>query len=358
MPTCASINCKNRQVKGSGKTFHKFPKSRPNIMKQWLVNVGTTNYKLSKLAVLCSDHFKESCFDKTGQTTRLRDEAVPTIFEFSKHLTREEEWKPPVCCTPEEPPPCMPSTVAPAIPTVTMSTEASPPLPVSSSTAQAVTLPQLDNTSQNIIPIKSLRQSNQEQDHTYHVDNLRILKDKCNTATVIIEQMVKKLKCTQQQRRRLMKKVTRLESIITNLENERLALPLDTLRGSLTDLHLQLLERIVHLPNRTITEEEFPPDICKFALTLQACSIKAYEHVRDSLGLTLPCQLTTSQEHSECIRKPGSMDEMVDANDGEYGCTEEVLALEMKAGAANAIDLPLNEDGLPQLKDVVPATLR
>uniref|UniRef100_A0A8C4N220 THAP-type domain-containing protein n=1 Tax=Eptatretus burgeri TaxID=7764 RepID=A0A8C4N220_EPTBU len=68
--------------------FFRFPRSRPNIMKRWLANVGMTNCKLSKLAVLCSDHFKESCFDKTGQTTRLRDDAVPTIFEFSKRLTR------------------------------------------------------------------------------------------------------------------------------------------------------------------------------------------------------------------------------------------------------------------------------
>lgn len=141
---------------------------------------------------------------------------------------------------------------------------------------------------------------------------------------------------------------------MTNLENERLTLPTDTLRGSLTDLHLQLLERIVHHPNRTITGEEFPPDICKFVLTLQSCSIEAYEYVCDSLGLALPHTLTIGGCNSEIIGNPGSMDEVVDANDGKYGCTEEVLALEMKASAANAIDLPLNEDRLPQLKDAVP----
>lgn len=37
---------------------------------------------------VCADHFTEECFDLTGQTVRLRDNAVPTVFKFPEHLTK------------------------------------------------------------------------------------------------------------------------------------------------------------------------------------------------------------------------------------------------------------------------------
>ena len=33
--------------------------------------------------VLCSAHFKDADFDRTGQTVRLRENTIPTIFDYS-----------------------------------------------------------------------------------------------------------------------------------------------------------------------------------------------------------------------------------------------------------------------------------
>ncbi|XP_075681671.1 THAP domain-containing protein 1 B-like [Rhinoderma darwinii] len=82
MPACAAINCTSRQTRGCGKSFHRFPHGRPEILKKWVTNMRRDTFKPSSKAVLCSDHFEEYCFDRTGQTIRLRVDAVPTVFAF------------------------------------------------------------------------------------------------------------------------------------------------------------------------------------------------------------------------------------------------------------------------------------
>lgn len=40
----------------------------------------------SRKSVVCSDHFDDTCFDRTGQTVRLRAGSIPTNFKLPDHL--------------------------------------------------------------------------------------------------------------------------------------------------------------------------------------------------------------------------------------------------------------------------------
>ncbi|XP_037794729.1 uncharacterized protein LOC119590058 isoform X2 [Penaeus monodon] len=96
MPSCSAFACTNRT--GSKKsestskkiTFHKFPKDLQR-RQEWIQNLCRENYNPSCHATVCSQHFEDSCFDKTGQTVRLKQDAVPTIFAFPSHLIKQSD---------------------------------------------------------------------------------------------------------------------------------------------------------------------------------------------------------------------------------------------------------------------------
>lgn len=67
---------------------YRFPHSQPDLLRQWIANMHSVDFMPSQKAVVCSDHFSDECFNKTGQTTRLRQGAVPTIFTLHKHIVK------------------------------------------------------------------------------------------------------------------------------------------------------------------------------------------------------------------------------------------------------------------------------
>ncbi|NP_001088733.1 THAP domain containing 7 S homeolog [Xenopus laevis] len=86
--SCSAANCVNRQTalsKRKGITFHRFPKEQAR-RQLWITAVTHshaavgTDWTPSIHSSLCSQHFHNIQFDRTGQTVRLRDTAVPTIF--------------------------------------------------------------------------------------------------------------------------------------------------------------------------------------------------------------------------------------------------------------------------------------
>uniref|UniRef100_A0A8C3ST26 THAP-type domain-containing protein n=1 Tax=Chelydra serpentina TaxID=8475 RepID=A0A8C3ST26_CHESE len=88
MPTsCAAAGCAAVYNKSVNVSFHRFPLD-PKRRKEWIRLVKRNNFVPGKHTFLCSKHFESSCFDLTGQTRRLRMDAVPTIFDFPKPMSR------------------------------------------------------------------------------------------------------------------------------------------------------------------------------------------------------------------------------------------------------------------------------
>ncbi|XP_014676314.1 PREDICTED: THAP domain-containing protein 2-like [Priapulus caudatus] len=80
-------NYRNAISKSKGISFHKFPSEDkfPKLYAAWVRNCQRDR-EPGKHCVLCSDHFAAVCFDRTGQIVRLRDGAVPTLFNLPPHL--------------------------------------------------------------------------------------------------------------------------------------------------------------------------------------------------------------------------------------------------------------------------------
>ncbi|XP_061569578.1 THAP domain-containing protein 6-like, partial [Cololabis saira] len=87
---CAAYGCNNQrslQTRSRGITFHKFP-TNESLRRQWEVALRREGFTATKHTKLCSEHFKPYHFDRTGQIVRLRDGAIPSLFNFPSHLQR------------------------------------------------------------------------------------------------------------------------------------------------------------------------------------------------------------------------------------------------------------------------------
>nr|XP_033957727.1 THAP domain-containing protein 1-like [Pseudochaenichthys georgianus] len=89
---CAAYGCSNHrslETRTRGITFHVFPKTKER-RRQWELALRRDGFVSCDRTLLCSEHFRSEEFDRTGQTVRLKDGVVPTIFNFPAHLQRPE----------------------------------------------------------------------------------------------------------------------------------------------------------------------------------------------------------------------------------------------------------------------------
>lgn len=61
----------------------RFPKDKL-LRRLWTVALRRRHFKPNDYSVICSRHFRTEDFDLTGQTTRLRERVVPSVFAYSK----------------------------------------------------------------------------------------------------------------------------------------------------------------------------------------------------------------------------------------------------------------------------------
>uniref|UniRef100_UPI00358E1433 uncharacterized protein n=1 Tax=Myxine glutinosa TaxID=7769 RepID=UPI00358E1433 len=278
MPFCAAINCSNRLKKGSGKTFHRFPRSKPALLKEWVVNMRRDCWSPRPYSSLCCDHFVGKCFDRTGQTTRLHPGAVPTLFNFPEHLRKNiNHRKLPrprsvIQPTSEDEAGCMKDT-----PNSTT--------PVNDITAGVPT---------HHTPTKM----HQLHDHTYSInESPRSVKRKLDKMHDKVTSLQKRLKSSQTKSRRLCKKVNTLKSVVKTLKEKNL-MPergIEMLEKT-CDVPSEIMKRLVRARHKDATsKEKYPPALRAFALTLNFYSAKAYRFVRKTFDLQLP--------HPSLIRK-------------------------------------------------------
>ncbi|XP_066547598.1 THAP domain-containing protein 3 [Amia ocellicauda] len=81
--SCSAYNCTNRySSKNPDLTFHRFPLSKPTVLKEWLHNIARDDFQPNRHMVLCSQHFTPDCFNSYGNRKNLLWNAVPTVFSF------------------------------------------------------------------------------------------------------------------------------------------------------------------------------------------------------------------------------------------------------------------------------------
>ncbi|KAM6171935.1 THAP domain-containing protein 3 [Erethizon dorsatum] len=81
--SCAARQCCNRySSRRKQLTFHRFPFSRPELLKEWVLNIGRAGFKPKQHTVICSEHFRPECFSAFGNRKNLKYNAVPTVFAF------------------------------------------------------------------------------------------------------------------------------------------------------------------------------------------------------------------------------------------------------------------------------------
>ncbi|CAM4547752.1 unnamed protein product [Leuciscus chuanchicus] len=82
--SCSAYGCKNRYQKDKNISFHKFPLARPDICGKWVSAIKRRNFKPTKYSNICSQHFTRDCFKHQCNNRVLKDNAVPSLFSFSK----------------------------------------------------------------------------------------------------------------------------------------------------------------------------------------------------------------------------------------------------------------------------------
>ncbi|KAL2079904.1 hypothetical protein ACEWY4_023697 [Coilia grayii] len=256
--SCIAWNCKhrrNQETKSLGITFHKFPKAK-DVRKKWEAALLKKDFTASRSSMLCNKHFREEDIDRTGQTVRIRDGAIPSVFDFPAHLQKLAKKRALALRKKQE----------------------SKPLDLSQPAKQTdpLSVPNASSTG--------------SCDHSYGLSTSPAdLKVRLSGALARVASLERQLRNAKVRERRAKNLVCRLVEDLKkkNLMNEELKEKLDLY----ADFPVHLLPRYGH---------EYTKDQREFALTLHLHGPKAYDFLRKALHLNLP-HPHTLQRYFACI---------------------------------------------------------
>uniref|UniRef100_A0A6M2DVZ7 Putative product n=1 Tax=Xenopsylla cheopis TaxID=163159 RepID=A0A6M2DVZ7_XENCH len=92
--SCCAYGCTNEWTPLGNIKFHRFPMKNPERLKLWIQALRRKNFYPSASSVLCSEHFKtEDYLESSLRQNMLKRDAVPSIFKFPEHMTKQSPKK-------------------------------------------------------------------------------------------------------------------------------------------------------------------------------------------------------------------------------------------------------------------------
>jgi hypothetical protein len=345
-----------------------FARGQETRRQEWLKQMNQPSFEPNKKHVLCSDHFTEDCFDRTGQTVRLRSTAVPTLF-FSSPVTLDKsnlkEARLAECRSTNNCDDVVKSQSAPnLVPSRTNESLAS------NSDGNMSVVASRDPV---LIPPSTLVQNIADGliNQRYFLSS-NSLKRKAETRRV---EGVKKRKLAEPRKLYLRQKVYPLREIIFALRS----------RGELSDntadvvskcfecVPLQLISHVIKNKGcvDNCLKDKCDPILRSFVLTLLFYSRKAYDFVREIFNHCLPHPSAIRQWYEDINGKPGFTSEAFDLLRRHAGQSPKKIFCslildemsirkhvewdgEKFSGKVDmGTDLPDNEDALPEARNVL-----
>ncbi|KAK0132535.1 THAP domain-containing protein 6 [Merluccius polli] len=313
---CAAYRCANRrclEARTRGITFHQFPKNGER-RKKWEVALRRDGFAASNRSLLCSEHFRSEDFDRTGQTVRVKDGVVPTIFNFPAHLQRSEATR---------------STAT------SRRAEDKLPNPMD-------LMPDVGASEESRLRLKGQRKQ-QATDHSYALPaSPKAIKAKLAEASARVRILQREKSNALRREKRAKNNMQALleELKEKNLINEELKDKLDCY----SDLPVHLLSR---------QGVEYTKAQRDFALALHLHGPKAYHYLRETLHIHLPHPSSLQRWLSSLDARPGLNKMMLDMlerrrqeDEDKYGCVSQIQQFKEAMGTGSETGFVVTERSL------------
>lgn len=264
-------------------TFHRLPQNS-DTCGVWLDLLGIKSPSVSKSARICSAHFEEKCFDRSGLNVRLRPNALPCQTVMTEKSLRtdvkplhllEDHLYYKINLSPDTMESSMPETTEEATTSLDGISKLdecplTPQPAVSKEDKETMTVP--------------FSETNHFLEKSWLRQRIKFLETDSK----------KKVRLMQQQIRRKNDQLITLRSMLEDLKNKQAlkanqAKPTNTLGGLTGELYERLIQQ-----KSNVVPKCYSPNLRCFALTLQYYSPRAYEYVREEFGNCLPHPKTLS----------------------------------------------------------------